>query len=222
MKIKWGALVVDGSGKLGGHVASKNNGGSYLRTKATPSNPQTVHQTNVRSIFADISSAWSGLTESQRSSFNEKVTEYAKTNIFGDLKNPSGKALFQRLNQNLALTGQAQLTACPNSSEIPTASISGIGAVVGADILVNLTSQAVGSIVVISATPQVSKGTSFVKNKYRQVQYEAIGVSLEVDITTSYVNRFGDLVSGQPFFISVKFINANGQSSPVQTIKVIP
>ena len=50
MKIKWGALVVDGRGKLGGHVAAQNRGGSYLRTKVTPSNPQTTFQTGVRSM----------------------------------------------------------------------------------------------------------------------------------------------------------------------------
>ena len=86
MKIKWGALVVDGSGKLGGHVASKNKGGNYLRTKVTPANPQTAAQSNVRSVFATISSGWSSLTEAQRLSFADKVSEYSKTNIFGDLK----------------------------------------------------------------------------------------------------------------------------------------
>ena len=30
MKMKWGALVVDGRGKIGGQVASKNRAGAYL------------------------------------------------------------------------------------------------------------------------------------------------------------------------------------------------
>jgi len=47
MKMKFGAIVVDGRGKIGGHVASKNRGGAYLRTKVTPSNPQTGYQAAV-------------------------------------------------------------------------------------------------------------------------------------------------------------------------------
>ena len=39
MKIKFGSEVVDGRGKIGGHVYSKNKGGAYKRTKVTPSNP---------------------------------------------------------------------------------------------------------------------------------------------------------------------------------------
>jgi len=37
MKTLFGAIVVDGRGKLGGHVASKNRHGSYFRTKVSPS-----------------------------------------------------------------------------------------------------------------------------------------------------------------------------------------
>ena len=33
MKIKWGAMVVDGSGKLGGHVASKTEVDHTLELK---------------------------------------------------------------------------------------------------------------------------------------------------------------------------------------------
>ena len=41
-KIKFGMMMTDASGKLGGQVFSKNRGGSYVRTKVTPTNPQTA------------------------------------------------------------------------------------------------------------------------------------------------------------------------------------
>src|SRR3546814_19213217 len=97
-KVKFGALMTDARGKLGGHVFSKNRAGSYLRTKVTPVNPQTIYQTSVRALFGAISSQWSGLSQAVRDSFNGAVADWATTDIFGDLKNPSGKALFQRLN----------------------------------------------------------------------------------------------------------------------------
>ena len=34
-KIKFGAMMVDASGKLGGQVFAKNRGGAYIRTKTS-------------------------------------------------------------------------------------------------------------------------------------------------------------------------------------------
>jgi len=59
MKIKFGAIVVAGSGKIGGHVASKNRGGAYLRTKVTPTNPNSPAQAGARALLASLSTGWS-------------------------------------------------------------------------------------------------------------------------------------------------------------------
>ena len=53
-KIKFGMMMTDARGKLGGQVFSKNKGGAYVRTKVTPSNPQTIAQTTRRALFAAI------------------------------------------------------------------------------------------------------------------------------------------------------------------------
>src|SRR3546814_3353017 len=64
-KVKFGALMTDARGKLGGHVFSKNRAGSYLRTKVTPVNQQTSYQTSVRALF-----------EIGRASCRERVCQY--------------------------------------------------------------------------------------------------------------------------------------------------
>ena len=50
--IKFGMMMTDARGKLGGHVLSKNRGGNYVRTNNVPSNPQSNFQTGVRAAFA--------------------------------------------------------------------------------------------------------------------------------------------------------------------------
>ena len=107
MKIKFGALVVAGRGKIGGHVASRNRAGAYLRTKVTPVNPATVYQVAVRNRLAGISTDWRGLTAAQRTAWNAAVSDYAKTDIFGDIRNPSGFNLHQKLNNNLVNIAKA-------------------------------------------------------------------------------------------------------------------
>ena len=76
MKIKFGAIVTDGRGKIGGHVASKNRSGAYMRTKVTPSNPNTASQSQARSILASASQNWRNLTDSQRKAWNNAVSDW--------------------------------------------------------------------------------------------------------------------------------------------------
>jgi len=219
-KIKFGMMMTDASGKLGGQVFSKNRGGSYVRTKVTPVNPQTTAQMTIRGIFASISSAWSGLTQASRDSFNGFVNDYARTDIFGDLRNPSGKNLFQRLNQNLSISGQAQITTCPAPAEVPFANIQ-VAEMVVADNVCTLTASGnlTGSQVVIWATAPQSQGTKFVKNKLRQIAVLAGEDGGDYPFGDEYVAKFGEFELGANIVVGVRVINANGQASPLETIK---
>ena len=221
-KIKFGMMMTDASGKLGGHVFAKNRGGSYVRTKGIPTNPQTSFQNAIRSMFAAISSAWSGLAVSARLSWNEAVSSYATTDVFGDLRNPSGKALFQRLNQNLALSGQPQLTVCPQPLAVPNGLLSLAGADVSSTTLdIETQGDSTGSVMVISATPKVSAGTSFVKNDFRDLVFTNGGVDAAIEIWGTYVARFGDIAVDDHIYVGIRFVNANGQTSPMQTTKLV-
>lgn len=221
-KIKFGAIVVDGRGKLGGHVLAKNRGGNYMRTKTTPTNPQTSHQSNVRAMFATIASGWSGLSEDERKSWNDKAPGYARTNIFGDLKNPTGKALYQRLNQNLLLSEQVQKDVCPNPEDVISAGIDsaqadGALATFSIDTLRDTT----GSKLLVFATPSVSAGTSFVKDKTRLVEVQDGAPAGSVDIAAGYAARFGAIAAGDVIYVGLKTVNANGQASTMQTARVV-
>ena len=221
-KIKFGAMMVDASGKLGGQVFSKNRGGAYIRTKTTPLNPQTTAQMSIRGIFASISSAWSGLSEASRQSFNNLVSSYARTDIFGDLRNPSGKNLFQRLNQNLAISGQDNIIICSQPQEVPFANLSEV--VLNSDdseINLSYSGNATGSKVVVWATPPLSAGTSFVKNKLRQIGVLDGAEGISVNIVNEYIAKFGAFQDDSNIYFGVRVINSNGQASPLETIKAV-
>jgi hypothetical protein len=220
-KIKLGAIVVDMSGKLGGHVFAKNRGGNYMRTKTTPTNPRTSFQSAVRAMFATISSGWSALTDANRKSFENLVGAYAKTNVFGDLKSPTAKALYQRLNQNLMLSGQAVIaTALPPAAVIAPLVNTATATAIDGSIAINFESASIGSQILISATPVLSHGTTFIKNKLRQIAVEAGTPSNVISLPTEYTERFGSFVAGDNVWISVVYINNQGQASPPQSAKL--
>lgn len=220
MKIKWGALVVDGRGKIGGQIASKNGAGAYMKNKVTPSNPQTAAQTAARALFGVISAGWSALSAAQIAGWNEAVSDWTSTNIFGDLKKPSGKALFQRLNNQAQSVGLSAVLTVPTKLALPNAPISGVALdITAATIALTGVDTAASTQIAVWATAPVSAGTKNVKSKLRQI-YTSTGAAYSTeDAYTAYEAKFGTIATGQNIFIGVKYVVASGQASPMQVQK---
>lgn len=219
MKMKWGALVVDGRGKIGGHVASKNRSGSYLRTKVTPVNPQTVSQQGVRNKFTLNSQAWRGLSQLLRDAWNSAVEDFKSTDIFGDLKSPSGFNLFMRLNNQLLAVFQPVITAPPLPGSIfAFTSLSVTADTTGGTMnAVFAPAIPVGSSVIVLATPGLSPGKNFVKSEFRQIAVLVTGDLTPEDLASAYIAKFGALPTvGKKVFIGFKVVNdLTGQAGTV-------
>lgn len=225
MKLKFGALVVDGRGKVGGHVASKNRAGAYLRTKVTPSNPQTSAQTTVRNRLTQFSQGWRSLTVAQRAAWNSAVTNFATTNVFGDIKNPSGLQLYIKLNSNLAEVGVAAISVPPLPAAVSAITTFAGTATAGTptfSLTYTPTPVPANTSLIIRATTQVSPGKSFVKNLFRGVTTVAAAATSPSNILTAYTTRYGSLVAGQKIGVEVIAINTvTGQKGTPVTISII-
>jgi hypothetical protein len=220
MKIKFGSLVTAGSGKIGGHVAAKNRGGAYLRTKATPLNPNTSAQAGARSLLASLSTGWSTLTDDQRLAWNNAVANFATTDIFGDLRNPSGINLYVKLNSNLSNSGQALLTSPPEKVEIPFSKLLNADIEISAGLL-NFTFADNGlssQICKIQATPVMSNGVSFVKSQLRSIA-NVVPQDSAPDNYIAYTSKFGVPTVGGNVVFSITPITATGQMGIAQQIK---
>lgn len=215
-KVKFSALVSDMRNKLNGSVFSKNRAGSYLRNKVTPVNAQTVAQTGARAKLTTYAQAWRALTEEQRQAWNAAVSQWSSTDVFGDIKNPTGLQLYIRLNINVVLAGGAGLNLPPSpEGAVPVLDLSvdadvSDGSVVLSDIT---TPVPAGMSLYIEATPCLSPGINNANNQFRFIQMiPAAGVV--GDVGTAYLAKFGALVAGQKIFVRCKFINvATGEVS---------
>jgi hypothetical protein len=217
MKIKWGALVVDGRGKIGGHVGSKNRAGSYLRTKVVPVNPQTASQSLVRSFVSTLSRAWAGLSEVNRNAWNGAVEAWKKTDIFGDLKSPSGFNLYMRLNLNLLGIGEDALDVPPAPVDTPNVESITLSGVAGTSLSLAYVAGTVTAAqkIIVEATAGMSHGKSYAKNAFRKIAALAGGTASPFVATTAYGSKFGSVpVAGNKVFFRVKVITiATGQAS---------
>lgn len=222
MKAKFGAIVTEGSGKINGFVASRNRGGAYFRTKVTPLNPSSTAQQNVRGQLGALASQWSGLTDAQRASFNNAVTDFASTDVFGDIRNPSGINLFVKLNSNLGNSSQSAIATAPAKLEIPFDGITDVAMTVTGQLgVIDLNSDNNnGATVLVFATAPQTAGTTFVKNKLRLIG-TAAQASNEIQFGSLWVAKFGAFSAGMNIVVGFKVVLATGQSSVLITQKAV-
>lgn len=226
MKIKFGALVVDGRGKIGGHVASKNRSGAYLRTKVTPVNRRSPAQMAIRGRLSAIAQAWRGLTAAVITAWNSAVSDYSRTDIFGDIKNPTGFCLYQKLNNNSLRNGGAEIATPPlpvgvDYLSVFTPSVVHAGAV---SIVFAATPVPAGMAVEIRATKALSAGINFVKSEFRIISSMAAAEASPYVATTDYNAVFGAAgAAGSKVFFEARIIDlTTGQAgAPVQASCII-
>lgn len=220
MKAKFGAIITEGRGKINGFVASRNRAGAYIRTKVTPVNPQSSAQLTVRNRLGTRSQAWRGLTDAQRAAWNGAVSSFAKTDIFGDLKNPTGFNLYQALNNNLVTVGAAAITQPPIPAAVSTVTITSISPAAGTGLIPMVMSGAVpaNTAVKVFATAPQSPGVSFVKSEFRLITTLAAATASPVALGASYSTKFGSWSSGQKLFFKIVFVSTTTgqQSLPIQ------
>lgn len=113
--IRYGAGIVDARGSISGQTFSRNANGAYIRARVAGTNPATQEQTQARTRFGTISSAWNSLTKPQADSWIEaaKGTLGAYTDRLGQSSQYTGQQLFNKLNNVRALFGNPPLVSAP-------------------------------------------------------------------------------------------------------------
>lgn len=209
MKAKFGAIVVDGRGKIGGHVMSKSRSGAYMRTKVTGVNPQTSYQLAARNVLTSQSQAWRDLTDAQRLAWDAAVADYAKTDIFGDLRNPTGKNLFTRLNVNILAQGGTPISAPPALAPVGDITIGAITCTDTPTFTVAHTSVTAPDAVQVWVTAPVSAGKRFLKNRYRLLD-TLTSFASPINIQAAYTARFGAQTAGLRVGVKLVPVSADG------------
>jgi hypothetical protein len=210
MKIKFGAVIVDGRGKIGGHVASKNRGGAYMRTKVTPTNPSTTSQAAVRNRLTSFAQSFRSLTASQIQAWNAAVSDFAKTDSFGDIKQPSGVNLYMKLNSNLAEVGVVAILTPPLPAEVePVISVSATATagVPSFSVVFTPTPVPANTAFILRATAQVSPGISNLSGKFRNIDILDAASASPENALAAYTAKFGTLVAGRKIAIELVPVN---------------
>lgn len=207
MKIKWGALVTDGRGKIGGQVASRNKSGAYMKNKVTPSNPRTVAQQAQRALMSSLSQAWRGLTAAARDQWRAAVDSFPTINEFGDVVILSGSTLYNRLNLNLAKVGVAPIGVPPLPAGAGLTNVTGLvlnPTTVSFDMVEGVPA---GQTALISATAPMSPGINNFKTRLRNITTSDASGGATVAMFAEYGTKFGQPISGTKIGFSIVLVN---------------
>jgi hypothetical protein len=209
-KIKFGMMMTDARNKLGGQVFSKNRGGAYIRTKVTPANAQTSFQTAVRALLTFFAQSFRTLTSAQILAWNSAVSDFTGTDIFGDVRTPSGINLYVRLNCNLAKVGEPAITNPPLPTNVgQLTGVTVVASAGGGTVSIGADQATVGAglRMFIEATSNQSPGKTFVKSEYRAIGYTGVNAGLPYASGALYTTKFGAMTAGQKLFVRVQTVD---------------
>lgn len=122
--LKFGAMIADARGSVGGVVFARNRGGAYARNRTVPINPNTSRQSAVRALLGDLANIWTNtLTQVQRDAWELYAANVPLVNSLGESRNVSGINMYVRTNSVMLDTGGTRLDAAPTDFTVgPTIS----------------------------------------------------------------------------------------------------
>lgn len=227
MKVNFGAIIVDGRGKLGGHVGQKNASGNFLRTKVSPINRSTPSQQSRRTLVARLTKKWASFTDLQRINWNDYAVLHPRTDIFGKSLTMSGFNIFLMVNINLVLMEEAPLDEGANADVInewlyeigADGAGNPSGIIVTYDIPIDVATK-----VLVYGTAPTSAGLSSGGSKFRLIAVLDSTAVSPYDLKAQYAAKFGKVGPiGSKFFI--KFVQIDIKSglahTPITTSSIV-
>lgn len=209
------------SGSAANVTASHNTFGQYLRNRRKPVNPNTSHQSAVRTILATLAKAWKFLTDSQRSAWKSLAQSAPRVDSLGQSITLSGFQEYISVNSKRQNFGDAVINDPPVDpviEDIGTVTVTATGGLIKVGFANAFGTGSLTRVGIFAASPR-SAGVSFV-NDLRLIEVTGAHPISPLDITSNYSARFGGVPVGDRVIVSVESYNA-GLVSSGQTASAI-
>lgn len=214
-------LDVPQSGSVAGETSSRNRFGQYRRTRATPVNPNSPAQAEVRARLSANAASWRDLTDAQRAGWASLGAQMQRADSLGQTYTLTGFQAYVSVNNNLAAADEALLTDAP-ALATPEALASVTVTLTNAAFAVAFTPTPLDpeNRVFIFASPQRSAGRQF-EGDIRLIYVGAAESASPANIFAAYQAKFGTPVTGNKIFVSVSQHVSGFLSAPVLVGQVV-
>ena len=202
-KVKYGSTVAQLSGSIGGVVYARNRGGAYIRNKTAPVQPNSVLQSESKTLFAAAVNTWTNvLAASEREGWNSYAASVSYTDVFGDTRYYSGQQRYVQCfialtnsggNATLAATAPTIMTEAENVLSSSMAMEQGAAVADDTAVLPAVTAPLdvdVGDILLVHFGTTITQATNYFKGPYRfaaKATYATGKAFPDVTITDPYM-----------------------------------
>lgn len=214
-------LIEPRSGSYQGVTSSRNRYGQYVRTRATPVNPNSGSQGTVRNRLADNAAAWRDLTGDQRAGWESLGGQIVRTDSLGQSYTLNGFGAFVSVNNNQLAAGNAVLSDAPaivTPVGLLTATITLTA--IAFSIAYTATPLGAGVRLFVYASPQRSAGRSY-ESDLRLVHVSAAAAASPANVLAAYSARFGAPVAGNRIFLALMTYEGGFRSGPMSLSQVV-
>lgn len=221
--IRFGPMVADARGSIGGTTFSRNRSGAYTRGRVVPTNPNTTTQQQARANMTTAAQAWLALTATQRLNWNTYAANVNRTNPMGDAFKWSGQQAFCACNTMRLAVGLAILTAAPTTNTAgpgltPTMSVTAASSTLVVSALAGYTPVAGGAPLIIRASDPQSPGVSYFKGPF----YTVVAAQYKTGTVPPFNGTLRNAApAGSVIFVRLKLCTPDGRVGPEQTFPVV-
>jgi hypothetical protein len=209
------------SGSYQGMTASRNRFGQYMRTRASPVQPNTTAQLNQRARMTTNAAAWRALTDAQRAGWLSLGLAISRTDSLGQSYTMNGFMAYCSINNNKLDAGDAAVSDAPaivTPADLISATITLTAAAFS--VAYTATPLAAANRLFIWVSPQGSAGRKF-NGDYRLLTITAAAAASPANILAAYTARFGVPVVGNRIFLSLETYQAGFKGSPFGVAQVV-
>lgn len=198
-RIKYGSIITDLKGNIGGHTFQKGNVYSVVRSKGAGAKRPITDSSNTRKIVSSAIS-WNALNSIQKDSFAAISPSWPFVDKFGNVYYGSAYQVYVAYQTGLQIIQQPMVT----SAGIPTSAqsygdviISSIDSSMNASIE-NLTDNSQMLLIYMSAPNKAGVNPKYIK--YKLVTMFDTKFSIDADITLGYTSTWGSFTPGQTIY----------------------
>lgn len=118
-RVKYGSLVTEVKGKIGGQILQAGNCSKIMRTKPNVSKFRNMISSDQNLMYQFLAYKWSLLTSEERESWSDKAPLYPFEDSFGDMFTGSPYNVYVFLNSGLYMLSEDLLVSCPDPEPAP-------------------------------------------------------------------------------------------------------
>lgn len=218
-------LDVPNSGSIQANTHSHNRAGQYKRNRRSPVQPVgTGRRATVRAAFGAASTAWAGLTNAQRASWESFAPSHPVTDALGQSIVLTGHQMFVRVYASRLNVGLAAPTLPPADLALPDVSDAVMTFSVATGISISFTGAATSAPIAVAVSRPMSAGRGFNKTFWQPpgtAGYTDAASSPFTLSTAAYAAEFGTPVAGQRVFARVTPYSEDGWNGSAAIVSAI-